>query len=135
ADRQFQVPVIDFPGWEQIREAFAIGKQEAALPIDDAHRRVLGELLRSAKPGDLILYEYALETLRQFLAAASPAVAATVRAAGARMVVAGAEASGRGLLGSGPKVTPEERACIGRIAAELDLAASPEAAAILQKIG
>src|SRR4051794_2711467 len=135
ADRQFKVPVIDFPGSEQIREAFAIGKQEAVLHLDEGHAEALGDLLKSPKHADLVIYEYALETLAQFLAAAAPPVVAMTKVAVATMIVAVAEASGKGLLGSGPKVAPEERECIHRIAADLSLARSEDAAAILQAIG
>lgn len=134
-DAQFRVPLLDLPGSEHVREAYAIGRQEARLPIDDAHGRVLGTLLRQAKPSDQVIYEYALDTLAQYLAWADPVVASTLRAAVARMIVAVAEASGKGFLGMGRKVTPQERACIDAIASALDLPASPEAAEALRGLG
>lgn len=133
-DRQFRVPLIDWPGSEAVREAYAIGQQEARLPISDAHREVLGGLLSHAKPSDRIIYEYALETLSTFLAAADPTVASTLKAAVARSIVAVAAASGKGFLGTGRKVTPDERACIDEIARRLDLASSAEAAASLRAL-
>jgi hypothetical protein len=134
SDRQFKVPLIDWPGSEAVREAVAIGEQEARLPIDKEHGKVLGTLLSTARPPDRVIYEYALETLREFLAAASPGLADQVRTAVARMTVAVAQASGKRLFGTGEKISPEERACIGHVAAELRLADSPKAAEFLKPV-
>ncbi len=133
ADKQFRVPVLDIPGFEAIREAFTIGKQESKFDLARQHRHVLSALLQS-KPADLIIYEYALETLQSYLEGASPAVAQEVRIAVARMIVAVAKASGEGMFGSGDPVSPEERECIAHIAAKLNLSASAEAAAILAEV-
>jgi hypothetical protein len=132
---QFRVPLLDWPGSEAVREAYALGQQEARLEVGDAHRKVLGDLLRHAKPSDRIVYEYALETLRLYLAEATEPVAGALRAAVARGIVAVAEASGKGFLGTGRRVTDEERACIAEISRALDLPASPEAAAALAALG
>jgi hypothetical protein len=51
------------------------------------------------------------------------------------MVVAVAHASGEGILGSGARISPEEKACIAQIDRELTLSASPRAAEILKAIG
>ncbi len=56
------------------------------------------------------------------------------RTAIARMVVAVASASGKGFLGTGQKISPEERACIGQIDRELSLTACPRAAEVLQAL-
>lgn len=133
-DRQFRVPVLDIPGSEQFLESFAIGKQEATLELEREHADVLGTLMSSSRPADRIIYEYALETLRRFLAAASEDLALTVRVAVAQMVVAVARASGKGLLGSGPKVSDEERACIRQVAEALDLEGAEAAAAALREL-
>jgi hypothetical protein len=130
-DRQFKVPLVDIPGSEAIREAFAIGKAEANLPMSREHRHVLGTLLTHAKPSDQVIYEYALETLAQFLGQAEPALADVIRTGVARTIVAVARASGEGFLGKGPKVSPEERACISRIGTVLNLASTPAAVAAL----
>jgi hypothetical protein len=50
------------------------------------------------------------------------------------MVVAVAQASGEGFLGTGPKISPEERACIAQIDRELSLSASAPAAKILNAL-
>lgn len=134
ADRQFTLPLVDIPGAEGIREAFALGKQEGRLELSREHRRVIGTLLTSAKPSDRVIYEYALETLAAFLGQAEPAVADAVRAGVARTIVAVARASGEGVFGSGPRVSPEERACIAQIATALRLDASPAAVAALDKL-
>ncbi len=120
-DRQFHLPVVDIPGSEQILESFAIGKQEAQLEITRDHRAVLGSLLSAAKPSDRVIYEYALETLRGFLDTATPDVVLATRLAIAQMIVAVAKAAGKGPLGSGRKVTDEERLCINHIADMLGL--------------
>jgi hypothetical protein len=135
SDRRFHVPLLDLPGSEEIRDAFEIGSQEAAFDMTKEHRHVLGSLLAHAKAADLVIYEYALDTLKGVLPRLSPALAEQVRAAIARMVVAVAEASGKGFLGTGEKITPEERACIGQIDRELSLAASPRSAEILRAVG
>ena len=134
-DRQFRVPLLDLPGAEHIRESFEIGKQESALEMTKEHRRVVGSLLTQAKPPDLVIYEYALDTLKGVLPLLSPALADQVRAAIARMIVAVANVSGEGLLGTGEKTSPEEKACIAQIDRELSLSASPRAAEALKIVG
>src|SRR2546426_7194744 len=67
SDRQFRVPLLDLPGSEHIRESFAIGQQEAAFEMTKEHRRVIGSLLSHARAPDLVIYEYALETLKGVL--------------------------------------------------------------------
>jgi hypothetical protein len=134
ADRQFKLPLVDIQGSEAFREAVAIGAQEARLEIAPEHSKVVGSMLQSAKPPDRVIYEYALATLKEYLALAQPAVAEQLRAAVARSVVAVARASGERLFGLGEKVQPEERECIGHIAAELRLAESPRVAEHLAKL-
>jgi hypothetical protein len=129
--RQFKVPIVDIPGSEAIREAAAIGGQEARLVVDKEHLKVVDSMLSSARPPDRVIYEYALETLRDFLTIASPTFAEEMRTAVARMIVAVSKASGEGIFGTGEKVSPEERLCIARIDADLHLAESPEASKIL----
>lgn len=134
-DKQWHLPALDLPGAEQIREAFAIGQAEPGSgEITKEHRRILGTLLTNAKPSDLVIYEYALETLEQLLGELAPPVAEQVRAGVARMIVAVAQASGEGWLGTGPKLGPEEAACIRQISDQLSLPASPAAAALLTGI-
>jgi hypothetical protein len=133
-DMQWSLPIVDLPGFEHIREAFAIGEQESPLPIAKEHRRVLGTFISNARPSDLIVYEFALETLKGILLEVSPKVAETLRIAIARMIVAVAQASGEGWLGTGPKISPEEKACIDKIANELSLRATPAAAGILKDV-
>ena len=80
------------------------------------------------------MYEYAVETMRQFLALAEPALATHLRIAIARMVVAVAQASGEGWFGSGDPVSDEERASIGYVARLLDLHDCPQADEILRTL-
>jgi hypothetical protein len=134
-ESQFRVPLLDWPGSENVREAYALGQQEARLHVGDEHRKVLSGLLTHARPSDRIIYDYALETLKAYLTSASPAMAEGLRVSIARGIVAVAEASGKGFLGTGRKVTDEERACIAGIARELDLGTSTEAATTLQRLG
>ena len=133
SDKQFRVPLVDLPGFEAIREAFSIGKQESKLDIARQHRHVLSTLLHS-KPSDLVIYEYALDTLAEYLASASPAVATEIRTAVAHMIVAVAQASGEGIFGSGDPISPEERDCIATISARLQLTTSAEAAQALAAV-
>ena len=80
SDKQFRVPILDLPGSEHIREAFAIGNQEKSFEMAKEHRRVLGTLLSHAKPSDLVIYEYALETLKDLLLEVTPQIAEQIRA-------------------------------------------------------
>lgn len=131
-DRQFKLPVVDIQGSEAFREAVSIGAQ--GLEISAEHSNVVGSMLTSAKPPDRVIYEYALATLKEYLAVAQPAVADQLRSEVARMIVAVARASGERLLGLGEKVAPEERESIGHIASELRLTESPKAAEYLAKL-
>jgi hypothetical protein len=133
SDHKWHVPYLDLPGFEEIREGFVIGEEEAAFEMSKAHRHVLGTLLTSAKPADVVIYDYALETLREFLAAATVPLAERIRTAVAHMIVAVAQAAGKGWFGgAGQKVSLEEKSCIGQIAKELSLQTSPKAAALLK---
>jgi hypothetical protein len=134
SDRQFKVPVLDISGFEAFREAMVIGEEEARLDMTAAHRKVVDSMLTTARPPDRVIYEYALETLRDYLSLAQPPVAAKLRAAVARMIVDVAKASGKGVFGTGQKVSPQERECIEHIAAELRLPDTPKAAEILKNL-
>jgi hypothetical protein len=126
---------VNLPGSEAVREAFAIGKQQSLWELSDGHRRVLATMLSDAKPADRVIYEYALETLRQLLSEAGPALAETLRVGVARMIVAVANASGKGFLGTGEKVTPEERACIRQINGALALDSTEAGAWLMEQVG
>jgi hypothetical protein len=134
SDRQFKIPLLDIQGLEGLREAFVIGEEEARLEINPEHRKVVDSMLSIARPPDRIIYEYALETLQRYLAIAQPAVGARLRTLVARMVVDVAKASGKGLLGRGEKVSPQERECINHIAAQLRLTDVSSAAEILKQL-
>ena len=127
SDEQWSLPLVDLPGFEAIREAFVIGRQEKQFEMSVEHRRLLGTLLSHVKPSDRVFYEYALETLRMFLETASESVADPIRSAVARMIVAVAKASGDGILGTGQKISREEERAIKRIADILDLRKSEAA--------
>jgi hypothetical protein len=133
ADRQFKVPFLDIQGLEAFREAFVIGEEEARLELAPEHRKLVDSMLTAVRPPDRIIYEYALETLKQYLALAQPAVGDRIRTLVARMIVDVAKASGKGIFGTGEKVSPQERECIGQIAAELRLKDTVAAAEILNK--
>ena len=133
-DKQFQVPMLELPGAEAIREAFAIGKQQSKLDISKEHRDVLRGLLAGAKPADRMVYEESLETIRLLLEVAEPAFADQIRTGVAQMIVAVAHAAGKGFLGTGEKISPEERACIRQICDELSLCEAKGAAKVLKKI-
>ena len=121
SDRQFKIPLIEIQGLEANQEAFVIGKEEARLEMTAEHRKVVDSML-TVRPPDRVIYEYALETLKLYLAVAGADVAEQVRVLVARMVVDVARAAGKGLFGTAEKVSPQERECIAHIAAELRLA-------------
>jgi len=133
-ESQWTLPLLDIPGWEAIREAFAIGREEKALHLAPEHRHALGTMLGKARPADRIIYEYALDTLAMFLSQAAPDVAEGIRTAVAKTVIAVARASGEGLFGTGEKINRHEFELIQQIAERLDLAAVPEARKLLDKI-
>lgn len=130
-DRQWKLPAFDVPGFEAIREAHAIGKQEKQLAINREHSRVLATLLAHAKPSDLAIYECALDALELFLSAAEADVVEEMRTSIARMIVAVAEASGKGFFGTGKKASDQELAVIRRVDGQLGLRESEAALAIL----
>lgn len=134
-DSQWSMPVLDLPGSEHIREAFELGKQQGGMGLDKQHRQLLSTLLDKAKPSDLVIYEYALDTLKSVLASLDASVAATIRSGIAQMIVAVAKASGKGLLGTGKKVSDAERACITHIAETLSLEESDAAKETLSELG
>lgn len=133
-DVEFRVPILDWPGSEKIRESFVLGWEEAKFNLEKDHRIVLQTLLWKAKPSDLVIYEFALETLKLALATVTAGLAERIRVTVAQTIVAVAKASGEGLGGSGPKVTPQERFCIDDIGEALQLSAAPRAAAILGEL-
>ena len=89
-----------------IRESFVIGEAEARVEMSREHRHLLGTLLSAPKPPDRVIYEYALETLAQFLAEAKPALADAILAGVARTIIAVARRIGRGLPGPGSEGQP-----------------------------
>jgi hypothetical protein len=134
SDTQWKLPIVDLPGFEAIREAFAIGRQEKHLEMTVEHRRLLGTLLGNAKPSDRVIYEYALDTLQMFLDQAQAPLAEQIRSAVARMILAVAKASGVGILGTGQKISREEERAIAHISSRLDLRQSKAAAEVLSEL-
>ena len=134
SDHKFKIPLLDIQGLEAFREAFVIGEEEARLDMTAEHRKVVDSLLATVRPPDRIIYEYALETLKLYLAVAGADVAERVRVLVARMVVDVARAAGKGLFGTGEKVSPQERECIAHITEELKLREAPKAAETLNKL-
>jgi hypothetical protein len=134
-DVQERIPIVNLPGAEEIRETLEITRQQSRWELDEEHRRVLGTMLSAPKAADRVIYEYALETLRQYLTECSPDLSETIRTEVARMIVAVAHASGKGFLGRGEKVSPEERTCIRRINDVLGLDQIPSASWLMEQIG
>jgi hypothetical protein len=133
--RPSMIPVVNLPDLEALREAFEIGKQESRWEIDDAHRSVLKAMLAAPKPADRIVYEYAVETLRLLLLEAGPELAETIRTGVAQMIVAVAHASGEGFLGTGEKISDDERTCIRKINTELGLDQTQAGAWLMERVG
>jgi hypothetical protein len=134
SDRQFKIPVLDIQGLEAYREAFVIGKEESGLQMTPEHRKLVDSMLTAVRPADRIIYAYALETLKQYLVIAQPAVSERIRTLVAWMIVDVAKASGKAIFGTGDKVSPQERECINHIATELGLTDTARAAEILDKL-
>lgn len=134
-DCQFRVPVVNLPGSEEILESLEIARQQAQWDLSEPHRRVLATMLTSAKPPDRVIYEFAIETLRLLLSDASVVLAETLRTGMAKMIVAVAHAAGKGFLGTGEKVSAEERSCIRLINAELGLDRTEAGAWLMKQVG
>jgi hypothetical protein len=129
-----RVRAFDILSVEQIRESFVIGLQEGGMSMDKQHRSLLGQLVSGGRPFDVIVYEYAIETLRLLLPDLVGDVPNQVRYFIAKSVVAVAKASGEGILGIGEKVCPSERDAIRYIDDTLALCASSEAKEILAPV-
>jgi len=134
SDTQFKLPFFDIEGVEGLREAWAIGKEESLMEVSREHRRVLGQFLRHPRAADAIIYDYAFETLALFLDLASPQVAEVVRVRVARSCVHVARAAGKGLFGTGEKVSEGERAVIDVLRDILGLNDCEPAAIILEEL-
>lgn len=134
ADTQFRLPFFDIEGVEGVREAWAIGQEESAMEVSKEHRKVLGQFLRHPRAADAIVYDYAFETLAAFLDLATPEVAELLRVQVARSCVHVARAAGKGLFGTGEKVSAGERASIDVIREILELDGCDPAAAILAEL-
>jgi len=132
SDRQWKLG--DLFGAAALRDAFAIGEQESSLEIRAEHTEILHVLLSDAKPPLLVVYEYALDTLRLCLAVVDAPLRELLRVAVARMMVAVAKASGEGWIGAGGEPTDDQRKCIRLINSQLKLDESSTAAAILAEL-
>ena len=94
-----------------VREAFVIGEQENSLPVSDADVKVLDEMLAFHRSADIIIYEYALDTLSLYFTMANADVVDLLKTVIARSVVAVSKAAGEGWFGSGGlQVTTSELA-------------------------
>jgi hypothetical protein len=120
-------------GFTVMREAFAIGQQQSMLEIQDCHQKVLRELLVSAKPSDVVIYDFALDTLKLCFRKANPDLVEQMKTAIARMMVSVGKAAGEGFFGGGHKVTAAQKACIQTVVDELRLLGSPTAAQIFHE--
>lgn len=119
---------------EQIRESFVIGLQEGDMPMNKQHRSLLGQLVSGGRPFDVIVYEFAIETLRLLLPELVGDLPNRVRYFIAKSVVAVANASGERFLGTGEKVCASERDTIRYIDEMLSLCSSSEVKDILAPV-
>ena len=133
-DIQWEIPWVDIPGFEAIREAWAIGREEKQFEITKEHRQSLGTLLKGTKPSDLIIYEYALDTLLMVFEFLDPPLVSQMKTAISRMMLNVANASGEGLLGTGEKLNRHEVQCIEEITEKLQLRQSSDAAQVLKAL-
>ena len=134
SESHFKLPLLDVEGFEGIRESWAIGREEAGFELNKEDRRVLGLFLKNPRPSDSIVYDYAFALLADFLDLASAKLASELRVAVARSCVNVAKAAGKGIFGTGEKVSEGERASILVIADVLDLGSNADAAAILETL-
>ena len=126
--------IEDLFGIKNIRESFAIGDELQELPVTRQDATVLRKLLVHRRPVDSIIYGFAIETLRLYFEVANEDVVELAKTIVARTTVSVAQASGDGWFGSGAQATPEQNQVIDLIAVQLDLGASPTAAAILNQL-
>jgi hypothetical protein len=132
ADREAKLN--DLLGIASVRDAYALAEQETALVIDADHEEILHDLFIAPKRTDVIVHEYALQTLRMFLSLANSDLVELIKAAVARMIVAVANASGEGWFGAGSKPTEDQRECICEIASTLELHESKTACVVLEEL-
>ena len=117
-----------------VREAFVIGEQESSLPVSDADVKVLDGMLAFHRAADIIIYEYALDTLSLYFTMANADVVDLLKTVIARSVVAVSKAAGEGWFGSGGTPSDDQRTCIDTICLRLKLRESKTASVVLDKI-
>jgi hypothetical protein len=133
-NEQRRAKISGLLGIDSLREAFAIGKEEAKFDISSEHGQTLHQLLIAAKPTDDIVYEYALRTLAMFLEDTTDDLTETIKMLVARGMVAVATASGEGWFGAGDEPSSSQRDCIRQIVFVLKLNDSPSASATLDEL-
>lgn len=67
------------------------------------------------RPADIIIYEYAMDTLSLYFTMANSDVVKVMKTAISRSIVAMAKAAGEGWFGSGRRPTEDQRVCIDTI--------------------
>ncbi len=117
-----------------VREAFVIGEQENALSVSDADGKVLDGMLAFHRSADIIIYEYALDTLSLYFAIANADVVDLLKTVIARSVVAVSKAAGEGWFGGGGTPSDDQRTCIDTICLRLKLRESKTASVVLDEI-
>ena len=117
-----------------VREAFVIGEQESSLAVSAEDVKTLDGMLAFHRPADIIIYEYALDTLSLYFTMANSDVVEVLKMAIARSIVAVSKAAGEGWFGSGSRPSEDQRACIDTICLRLKLGESKSATAVLAEI-
>jgi hypothetical protein len=117
-----------------VRAALVVGEQEIALAVSTADRETLNGMLAFHRPADIIIYEYALDTLNLYFTMANADVVELLKTTVARSVVAVSKAAGEGWFGRGSTPSEDQRACIDAICLRLKLGESKTAAAVLEEI-
>ena len=79
-----------------VREAFVIGEQESALAVSSEDLKALDCMLAFHRPSDVIIYEYALDTLSLYFTLANSDVVEMLKMVIARSIVAVSKAAGEG---------------------------------------
>lgn len=124
----------DIFGVNRLREAFAANQVTQDMHLCYANESQLRALLVDRRKVDVIIYEFAVETIKMYLQVATPEIAAVVRNVVARGMVEVATASGNGWFGSGAEATAEQLDIISQIRDELQLDKSEVAKRFLDQL-
>lgn len=123
-DDDDRTKLLNLVGFSELRNAYAAGKVEARLEISDLHAKTLEDMVRHAKATDVIIYDFALDTLSQYFQLATDEQVERTKQFIAKGVSKVAATSGEGWFGRGEDASRDQQACIEEIVERLQLASS-----------